>query len=74
MSKSAKPLLRAGLITDLHYADKTVRGSRHYRETLDKIAEAGTAFDKAQTDFVVELVALDTKHPQHEEKRSLEWR
>lgn len=51
----AKRLVRAGLITDLHHADKPTRGSRHYRETLGKLAEAGTAFEKAQPDFVVEL-------------------
>ena len=30
--------LRVGLVTDLHYADKPPAGSRHYRETPDKLA------------------------------------
>ncbi len=48
-------LVRIGLITDLHYADKDPRGSRHYRATLAKIAEAGAFFARSEVDFVVEL-------------------
>lgn len=49
------PLARVGLITDLHYADKDPRGTRHYRETLDKLEQAGEFFAKCRPDFVVEL-------------------
>lgn len=51
----AKPAVRFGLITDLHYADKNPAGSRHYRESLGKLAEAGEHFEKVKPDFVVEL-------------------
>jgi len=47
--------VRIGMVTDLHYADKPPTGSRHYRETLTKIAEAGEQFQKDKPDFVVEL-------------------
>lgn len=47
--------VRAGLITDLHYADKPPAGSRFYRETLTKLEEAATQFEKDKPDFVVEL-------------------
>jgi predicted phosphodiesterase len=47
--------VRIGMVTDLHYADKPPAGSRHYRETLAKIAEAGEQFQKDKPDFVVEL-------------------
>lgn len=47
--------LRVGLVTDLHYADKPPTGSRHYRETLGKLAEAATQFERDQPDFLVEL-------------------
>lgn len=47
--------VRIGLVTDLHYADKPAAGSRHYRETLTKIAEAGEQFQKDKPDFVVAL-------------------
>lgn len=48
-------LVRIGLITDLHYADKDPRGTRHYRDTLAKLAEAGEFFARREVDFVVEL-------------------
>lgn len=50
-----KPKLRLGLVTDLHYADKAPRGTRHYRETLAKFAEAAGRFAEDQPDLVVEL-------------------
>jgi alkaline phosphatase len=50
-----KPKLRCGLVTDLHYADKDSRGTRYYRESLTKLAEASEQFDKEKPDLVVEL-------------------
>ena len=41
---SDKPLVRIGLLTDLHYADKPSAGTRHYRETPAKLAEAAKRF------------------------------
>ncbi len=50
-----EPAVRFGLVTDLHHADKPPRGTRHYRESREKFAEASTAFREARPDFVVEL-------------------
>ena len=47
--------VRVGLVTDLHYADKKPAGTRYYRETLDKLAEAAERFKKDEPAFVVEL-------------------
>ncbi|WP_250933913.1 metallophosphoesterase family protein [Aporhodopirellula aestuarii] len=47
--------VRIGLVTDLHYADKPPAGSRHYRETLDKLEAASQQFASDQPDFLVEL-------------------
>jgi alkaline phosphatase len=47
--------LRIGLVSDLHHADKPAAGSRHYRETLGKLEEAGQQFKRQSVDFVVEL-------------------
>jgi hypothetical protein len=49
------PRLRVGLVTDLHHADKPSAGTRHYRETLGKLAEAAVQFEKHKTVFTVEL-------------------
>lgn len=48
-------LLRVGLVTDLHHADKPPSGSRHYRESQMKLAEAGEHFQQSKADFIVEL-------------------
>ena len=52
LGETSKPL-RIGLITDLHYADKPPAGTRHYRETLAKLAESAERL--RDLDFVVEL-------------------
>lgn len=49
------PLVRIGLVTDLHYADKPPGGSRHYRDSVAKLAAAGQQFAQAKTDVVIEL-------------------
>jgi len=50
-----KSAFSIGMVTDLHYANKDPRGTRHYRETLGKIDEAAALFAKKKPDFVVEL-------------------
>lgn len=51
----ARPLLRAGLMTDLHYADKEPAGTRFYREALAKLDEAVEVMNREQPALVVEL-------------------
>lgn len=50
-----KSPLRVGLVTDLHHADKPPAGTRYYRETLRKLAEAAETFQASPPTFVVEL-------------------
>ncbi len=52
---STRSKVRFGLISDLYYADKPPVGSRHFRETPDKLAEAAERFRRDEPDFVVEL-------------------
>lgn len=67
-----RPLVRAGIVTDLHYADKPAAGSRHYRETLDKLAEAATYYEKEKPDLMIELGDLvDAATSIDEEKKWL---
>lgn len=47
--------LRFGMVTDLHYADKEPAGTRHYRESPAKLAEAVAKFREVDPAFVVEL-------------------
>lgn len=50
-----KPVLRIGLISDLHYADREPRINRYYREAITKIRESVKQFNKVGIDFAVEL-------------------
>ena len=57
-----EPVVRFGMVTDLHYADIdpdpapcSVVGRRFYRESLRKLAEAVTVFNRRRPDFVIEL-------------------
>lgn len=52
---SGQEILRVGLVTDLHYADKAPAGTRYYRESLGKLAEAAERFEREKPAFVVEL-------------------
>lgn len=52
---SERPLARIGIVTDVHYADKDTAGTRHYRESLDKLSEAVEAFNRRGVDAAVEM-------------------
>lgn len=68
---AARPRLRIGLMTDLHYADKPPGGTRHYRDALAKLDEAVACMNRERPDFVVELGDLIDQAPSVEQE--LEW-
>jgi len=51
----AEPIVKFGIITDLHYADANTGGSRHYRDSLPKMREALQTISDANADFQIEL-------------------
>lgn len=51
----AQPLLRVGLMTDLHYAEKAPTKTRFYREALGKLDEAVGVMNRGKPALVVEL-------------------
>lgn len=67
----ANPLLRVGLMTDLHYADKEPTKTRFYREALGKLDEAVDYFNKEKSAFVIELGDLIDKATTVEQE--IEW-
>ncbi len=44
-----------GLVTDVHYADAATAGSRHYRDSHEKLRLAVETFNRRKLPFVVEL-------------------
>ena len=67
----AKPLLRIGLMTDLHYADKAPTKTRFYREALGKLDEAVAFMNREKPAAVVELGDFIDQAPTVEQE--LEW-
>ena len=53
-TKRHRPL-RFGILTDTHYSDREVGGTRHYRDSLQKMQEAIDEFNRADLDFIIEL-------------------
>ncbi|MEA1950186.1 MAG: metallophosphoesterase family protein [Planctomycetota bacterium] len=51
----SKPALRVGMLTDVHYSDCATRGTRRYRESLKKMAEAAEKFRASGVTSVIEL-------------------
>jgi hypothetical protein len=65
--------LRIGLVTDLHCGDKPTSGSRHYRETPAKLAEAAEKLTDERIDLLVALGDLiDSSDSITTERRTLE--
>lgn len=52
---SKKPVLRFGMITDVHYADREPARERFYNQSLNKLNEFVTVMNQEKVDFVVEL-------------------
>lgn len=55
LANEAMPVLKFGLFTDMHHADKPSAGTRYYRETLNKFAEASLKIGQQKPGFIVEL-------------------
>ena len=51
----AEPLLKAGIVSDVQYADIDNNGSRYYRSSIRKFEEAVQRFQEENVDFVVIL-------------------
>jgi UDP-2,3-diacylglucosamine pyrophosphatase LpxH len=65
---AAQPKLRAGLFTDVHYADRAPAGNRYYRESLQKVQEAVGAFNKEGCEVAFELGDLIDEAPDVEKE------
>ena len=52
---AGEPVIRFGILTDVHHADKSERGTRYYRESLSKLAEITARFRESKPAFVIQL-------------------
>ena len=46
---------RFGLVTDIHYADRKVNGTRYYDQSIAKLTEAVNIFNSEKLEFLIEL-------------------
>ena len=67
----APPLVRFGVVTDLHYADIDPNGARTYRESDDKLAECVQVMNAKGVSFLVELGDFKDQDKSPDESRTL---
>lgn len=53
--QQSKPILRVGLIADIQYADAETRGSRYYRNSLDKLRACVKELNSQNVQFSLNL-------------------
>jgi len=62
----AVPVVKFGVVTDVHYADAPASGTRHYRDSLPKMQDALRDISAEGADFLIELGDLkDTDAAHH---------
>jgi len=73
ISANEKPKIRFGMVTDPHYADADIKGTRHYRESLSKLTECVTFMNEQKVDFLIELGDLKDQDPSANEQNTLKY-
>eukprot|EP00038_Savillea_parva_P008850 m.179598 g.179598 ORF g.179598 m.179598 type:complete len:507 (-) comp14803_c0_seq1:206-1726(-) len=54
-SAAPEPVVKFGIVTDVHYADAPPGGTRVYRDSIPKMRAATTTFNGANLDFIISL-------------------
>ena len=72
-SAQEPPLLRFGVVTDLHYADIDQAGARTYRESVAKLSECVQVMNAKGVAFLVELGDFKDQDPKPDEARTLKY-
>ncbi|MCK4564753.1 MAG: metallophosphoesterase [Verrucomicrobia bacterium] len=68
-----KAKLRFGIVTDAHYAVAPSRGTRHYGESMDKMAECVALMNDQKVDFLIELGDFKDEGKPASEESTLEY-
>jgi hypothetical protein len=70
-SGQSAPLVRFGVVTDVHYADIDSAGARTYRESPEKLAECVRVMNEQKVGFLVELGDFKDQDKTPDESRTL---
>ncbi|TKG90147.1 hypothetical protein EYV94_24400 [Puteibacter caeruleilacunae] len=65
--------LKFGLVTDLHYADREINKTRHYRDSIAKLQDAVKEFNQQDVDFVINLGDLKDESKDPSRKETLQF-
>lgn len=67
----AAPIVRFGMVTDIHYADIDAAGSRTYRESPRKLEECVGLMNDQRVDFLIELGDFKDQDKEPVEEKTL---
>jgi predicted phosphodiesterase len=70
---SGKPLIRFGIVSDVHYADREPAGNRFYRQSLIKVKEAVDEMSRQKVDFMIELGDFKDQDAVPDEAKTLKY-
>lgn len=68
-----KPLVRFGMLSDVHYAGREPAGNRYYRQSLAKVREAVDRMNQEKPDFLIELGDFKDQDPVPNEANTLNY-
>jgi len=68
-----KPLLKFGMLSDIHFADREPAGNRFYRQSLEKVEEAIDQMNQEKVDFVIELGDFKDQDAVPDETKTLQY-
>jgi len=73
LGAAATRAIQFGMVTDCHYADREPGGSRHYRESVDKLAECVAFMNGQDLDFLIELGDLKDQDAKPDEAKTIAY-
>ena len=68
-----KPLVRFGMLSDVHYAGREPAGNRYYAQSLAKVREAVDRMNLEKPDFLIELGDFKDQDPVPNEANTLNY-
>lgn len=71
--KDESPMIRFGIVSDVHYADKDPAGNRHYKQSLAKMKECVNTMNTEGVDFLIELGDFKDDSNPPNEKQTLQY-
>lgn len=72
-SRESTPLLRFGIVTDIHFSERESYGTRYFKQSLDKLKGAIDIFNQSNLDFIIELGDFKDQDSQPDKKNTLKY-